>query len=215
MALLLRGVSILAVVLFGAACDLPEPVPRWRDVAEGVGLAYRIELTRELREELGRLPSIAARPTNFFPEVLLGDDVVVADWVWRDGRLKDRDREAQTLFAFRAAEPDWPAFVLARRGALSREEARRLGGVLDWADDPAFADGFDAASPDRAALRARLPAAVRAGIVLPKDWRIEGVGGWIVAFAPGLRLPPTRLAEGLELARGVVAPLLPSSGADR
>jgi hypothetical protein len=196
------------VVSWVAGCDLPEPLPGWRDVAGELGLSYRIELTRELRSELGALPSIAARPTNFFPEVLVGDGLVVADWVWRDGRLKDRERETQTIFAFRVGGDALPAFVLDRRGRLSREETRALGGVIDWPDDPGFGDGFDVACADRAALRRVLPQEVRAAIELPGDWRIEGAGGWVVAYQPGVRRPPTRLEEGLRLARAAVAPLV-------
>jgi hypothetical protein len=194
------------LLLTGLGCDLPEPVPRWRDVASELGLNYRVELTRDLRAELGRLPSVAAHPTNFFPEVMSGEGLVVADWVWRDGR----ERAAQTVFAFRRAYADGPDFVIARRGGLSPSEVLRLGGMIDWPEAPTFAQAFEVASGDPEAVRRLLTRPVRDALDLPANWRIEGAGSWVVVYAPGLRLPPTRLAEALSLARSVAAVILGS-----
>lgn len=198
---------ILAILAIGCpAAD--EREAGFRRVATEQGVALLSALPSSAEAEVRALPGPSMRDRNFFPRVLATGDWLVFDWVSRDGAVKERDREAQTVFAFRRGDGEWPRFVWQERGALPREDERRLGGIVAFEGVLAFSDRHAVVGPDAAAIRVVFDRERRAQLVLPDGLRVEAAGPWLAAFRPGELVEPTQIARTRAAVEGVLAPLL-------
>ncbi len=197
---------LLAVFGILLACDSPGRPARLEALGPELGLAFHEELTPASSAAIEAMPSLRARSQNFFVRALESEDVLVFDWVRRDGRLKDRDRESRTVIAVRTEGRELPAFVWVRRGRIEREEQRRLGESLDFGSPDAFSDAYDVFGLDRAGLRALFSDPLRKELELPPGLHVEGAGSWWIGYRPGRVIPAEEIAARIEEMKQVVAP---------
>ncbi|MGB0618906.1 MAG: hypothetical protein ACPGVZ_05485 [Myxococcota bacterium] len=199
----LVAVVLLAVLVFGA-CNRAD---RARDVASAgpsLGMDFLEDLPADQSAAIRAVPSVARRMRNFFPRVLANPEAMLFDWVWQDDRLKDRNRASQTVIALRLPGADLPRFLLAEKGAITREDARAAGGEIVFTTPGRWFDrhALHGESPER--VRPLFPEAARASIELPSGLRLEGAGDWVLVYEPGRELAPTSFASELARARGLV-----------
>lgn len=205
--------GLLAVVGSFLACDSLDRPAQLRELEAELGLAFHEELTPSSSAAIEAMPSLRPRSQNFFVRALESEDLLVFDWVRRDGRLKDRDREARTVIAIRMDDRELPAFVWVRRGRIEREEQRRLGESLDFGGALTFSDRYEVFGSDRAGLRALFSDALRPGLELPPGLHVEGAGSWVIGYRPGRVIPAEEIAARIDEMKQVVAPFARPSAA--
>ena len=152
------------------------------------------------------MPALRPRSQNFFVRALESEDVLVFDWVRRDGRLKDRDRESRTVIAIRVEGRAMAPFVWARRGRIERVEQRRLGESVDLGPVDAFSDAYEVFALDRAGVRALFTEAIRPDLALPPGLHVEGAGSWLIGYRPGRVIPSEEVAARIDEMKQVAEP---------
>lgn len=182
----------------------------FESAAATMGARVHPDLPPEVATAIRSLPGIAARDQNFFPRVIETDDSLVFDWVWRDDRLKDRKREAQTVFAFRVSSGSLPAFLLARRGEIEDSEIRSAGGAVPFSTPAIWNDRNVVVGRSRSAIRKVFPTALREIYEVPARVRVEGSGAWLVVYRPGRLANPGTFEMEREDARRLLDPWLSS-----
>ncbi|MCA9502499.1 MAG: hypothetical protein H6748_13660 [Spirochaetaceae bacterium] len=200
MPLLIALVFLLALVVVLGCSDRGRRT-RLEGSAAALGLRYVGRSDTLARSTIRSLPSIAAADRSFFTHVMEGADAIVFDWTWRQGMLKLRRREVQTVVALQRSGAERPAFVWTERDAETTSLERALGEPISFPDAPGFGDRYALRGADRPALRARFEAAEPATLRLPEGVRVEGAGEWIAAWRPGRRLEPEEIRALLEALR--------------
>ena len=200
----LVGLVVLAVALV-VACRRDDRAKAFEAAAPGLGMHFLEDLPEESAEAIRSLPSFARRTRNFFPRVLASPDVIVFDWVWVDDRLKDRNRESQTVFALREAGADLPRFLLAEKDAITKGDEQAAGSLVQFTTPPEWNDRFALHGEAKSALRELFPADVRSSFRLPSDVRIEGGGEWVVVYRPGRTVVPATVQWELGDVRALLA----------
>lgn len=210
----LVAVLVLGVLVF-VACNRADRARDFAAAGPGLGMQFSEDLPSETAAAIRAIPSVARRTRNFFPRVLSNPEAMVFDWVWQDDRLKDRNRGTQTVVALRRPGASMPAFLLAEKDAVTRDDARGAGDTVVFSTPSRWVDRYvlHGASPED--LRALFPEAARDAIELPSGVRIEGAGEWVIVYAPERDLAPDALAPGLTAARGIVDAWTSASSASR
>lgn len=213
------GIAIACVAILGVVlgCDAPDREEARRRIGVELGLVYAGALPPAFAERMSAMPSLALQPNsgqNFFVRALTSDDLLVFDWVWREGPLKERNRESQTVVAIRLAEELSVApFVWVERGRLGREDLRRYGEPIDWpGESPGessggmrFSDDYQVVGRDRRGLRDLFTPEARDRFVLPRGLRVEGAGAWLIGWRPGERLEAAELPAIVDAMRKIAA----------
>lgn len=202
------GSFLLFLVLWLSACSADERQSAFEAVANEGPASFAADLPAAYAEEIRALPGIARRDRNFFPRILVGDDVLVFDWVWQDDRLKDRNRAAQTVFAFREPGAGFPAFSFGQVEGFDRAELRDLGGPVEFTAPAVWRERYVVAGAAKGAIRKRFPKDLRGAYALPHGLRIEARGHWIVAYRPDRLANPRTVTEELLDVRAALAPWL-------
>lgn len=194
---------VLGILVF-VACNRADRAKDFAAEGPGLGMQFSDDLPPEMAAAIRDMPSVVRRTWNFFPRVLANPEAMVFDWVWQDGRSKDRNRATQTVVALRRPGAAMPGFLLAEKAAITREDARAAGDEVAFTSPPRWLDRYALHGGDKEALRSLFPEAAREALTLPPGLRVEGAGEWVIVYGPERDVDPAAFQAELASARGIV-----------
>ena len=194
---------VLGILVF-VACNRADRAKDFAAAGPGLGMQFSDDLPEGTAAAIRAMPSVARRTRNFFPRVLANPEAMVFDWVWQDDRFKDRNRATQTVVALRRPGAAMPAFLLAEKAAIAREDARAAGDEVAFTSPSRWLDRYVLLGDEKEALRRLFPEAAREALTLPAGLRVEGAGEWVIVYGPERDVDPATFTTELASARALV-----------